>query len=327
MDSACGTTRATHIQMAVVVCTSGRTRSLEALVNSLVVANAGCGFNLYVIDQAYSIERSTLLKRLAERLPSGQVHHLPVDFVGLSRARNHGIWYSTEPIISFVDDDCVVSPQWSAATLRTLLESRTDGAFGRVLAHGTPVNITYVEHQSRWGRTWHATRVDGMRCDAVRPPTSPASIGTPCIPFAQLGSGNNMAFPRTTFLKYGTFDTRLGAGTPLHAAEDTEFQYRVLRGGGRLQYVPEMLAYHDGWRTLDDTYCLHNGYDVGVIAAFASYALQGDFFAARYVTSRVREHLRRRRWMIEHSLSNIPALSLVVQAIKAGWDLRVPFKG
>jgi GT2 family glycosyltransferase len=57
-----------------------------------------------------------------------------------------------------------------------------------------------------------------------------------------------MVVRRSTFLALGGFDERLGPGTPLRAAEDIDYNYRLLKAGYRAVTTPDVWVLHHQWR-------------------------------------------------------------------------------
>jgi glucosyl-dolichyl phosphate glucuronosyltransferase len=68
----------------------------------------------------------------------------------------------------------------------------------------------------------------------------------PCV-LDETPYGNNMAFRKIIFEKYGGFRTDLGPcpnGRNPQKAEDSEFGHRLSAGGERLRYEPSAVLYH-----------------------------------------------------------------------------------
>lgn len=55
--------------------------------------------------------------------------------------------------------------------------------------------------------------------------------------------GANMFFRREAFQKYGNISEKMRIGTEA-LAEDTEICQRILRNGGKLRYIPEVVVFH-----------------------------------------------------------------------------------
>jgi GT2 family glycosyltransferase len=89
--------------------------------------------------------------------------------------------------------------------------------------------------------------------------------------------GCNMAFRRTTVDAVGEFDVTLGAGTPAGSAEDTDYLYRALLLGLRIEYVPDVLVAHNhGRRCAEEVAQLKRSYARGRGALLTKYLLRAD---------------------------------------------------
>lgn len=177
---------------------------------------------------------------------------------GLSRARNLA-WRATDSAwVAFVDDDCRVLAGWSAALLDALGE-HPEAAFvsGDVAGAQSPaaagVEVTTFEvreravRAGRWTRPW------------------------------EIGFGVCMVVRRDWIERLGGWDEQLGPGvTDAPAADDMDFNFRLLRAGGIAVATPDMRAVHEQWRDPAAVARLHGGYATAW-SVFAMKTLrQGD---------------------------------------------------
>ena len=171
---------------------------------------------------------------------------------GLSRARNVGLATATTEWVAFVDDDCRPADDF-AARLRSVLAEHPEAA---LVAGDVPGDRAerddYVQASSfpvdreRWrrGRFTHPGRVAFGVLFAVR---------------------------REAARQLGGFDERLGPGVPdFPAADDMDFNYRLLRSGLIAYQTPLLRAHHEQWRDPAALPALHRGY----LAAWAGFAIK-----------------------------------------------------
>lgn len=160
---------------------------------------------------------------------------------GASLARNLG-WHATSAaVVAFVDDDVQVAPGWRSALAAAI--AGVDFVCGRVAVP--------------------PSQVGAERPVAVTP-------DVPRQPLGDLrGVSANLAVRRTALEGCGGFDERLGPGTWSRAGEDLELQDRLLLAGYSGLYAPEVLAYHDQWRSRRELVRLDYGYGVGAGARAA----------------------------------------------------------
>jgi hypothetical protein len=75
--------------------------------------------------------------------------------------------------------------------------------------------------------------------------------------------GCNLTMSRSVVELVGCFDTSLGAGQPIGAAEDTDFVYRAYRAGVPVLYNPSIVVFHyHGRRDLVRIRKLQKVYDI-----------------------------------------------------------------
>jgi GT2 family glycosyltransferase len=94
---------------------------------------------------------------------------------------------------------------------------------------------------------------------------------------ARLGYGVCFAVRRSVAAALGGWDERLGPGAPAFpAADDMDFNHRLLRAGHAAWVTPAVRAVHEQWRTAAELPELHRGY-LAAWCAFAAKTLRtGD---------------------------------------------------
>jgi glycosyltransferase involved in cell wall biosynthesis len=172
---------------------------------------------------------------------------------GLSYARNCGLEHATGKIIAFTDDDCTVAPDYL---------TRVERAYA---ADAGPT-------------------LRGGRVELGDPRDLPFTIKTDLAPQRFTGGhpggfihGCNLTMSRAALELVGRFDTRLGAGQPIGAAEDSDFVYRAHRSGVMVLYDPSILVFHHhGRRDFAEVTLLQEVYNLGNGALYAKHGL-GDW--------------------------------------------------
>jgi GT2 family glycosyltransferase len=223
----------------VVVCTRDRAAHLPTTLDALEDQREE--FSIIVVDQ--SVQEDAALQ--ARAASGGRLRIIRDTGQGLSRARNVA-WPQVETEwVVFVDDDCVVDQGWGTE-LGAVLAARDDVDFvsGHVGHPGqqepgrVPVTCFKVERERVRSGRW-------------------------TVPWA-IGFGVCMAVRHSAVERLGGWDERLGAGTSdFPAAEDMDFNYRLLRSGGTALATPRVRAEHRQWRTREDLPPLLAGYMQG----------------------------------------------------------------
>jgi glycosyltransferase involved in cell wall biosynthesis len=219
-------------RISVILCTYNRSqklaRALDSIARSQVAASVQ--WEVLVVDNNSKDDTRSVADIYCRR----DSKHFRYTFEaqqGKSFALNRGVQECSGDILAFVDDDIVVEPDWLSELTKPLAEPRWIGTGGRV---HLPDGFTPPQ--------WMATEGNASLISILAEfdqGTSPHELTIPPI-------GNNMAFRKEAFERFGSFRTDLGPtpGSQIRH-EDTEFGTRVMKGGGRILYVPSAIVRHD----------------------------------------------------------------------------------
>ena len=240
-------------QIWLIVCTRNRAESLPVCLNSIeqaAVANRAVEVELLIVDNG-STDATAAVLLAWQKSTSVRCRVLPAEQRGLSHARNHGLEHATGKIIAFTDDDCTVAPDY----------------------------LTQVEraYAADAGPT-----LRGGRVELGDPRDLPFTIKTDLAPQRFTGGhpggfihGCNLTMSRSALELVGRFDTRLGAGQPIGAAEDSDFVYRAHRSGVMVLYDPLIVVFHHhGRRDFAEVKLLQDVYNLGNGALYAKHGLR-----------------------------------------------------
>jgi glycosyltransferase involved in cell wall biosynthesis len=240
-------------QISLIVCTRNRAESLPVCLNSIeqaAVANRAVEVELLIVDNG-STDATAAVLLAWQKSTSVRCRVLPAEQRGLSHARNHGLEHATGKIIAFTDDDCTVAPDY----------------------------LTQVEraYAADAGPT-----LRGGRVELGDPRDLPFTIKTDLAPQRFTGGhpggfihGCNLTMSRSALELVGRFDTRLGAGQPIGAAEDSDFVYRAHRSGVMVLYDPLIVVFHHhGRRDFAEVKLLQDVYNLGNGALYAKHGLR-----------------------------------------------------
>jgi glycosyltransferase involved in cell wall biosynthesis len=242
--------------LTVAVCTRGRPDKVRATLDAL--DRGAPGTPLIVVDQGEQPEPA-LARRASESARMRVIHD---SGRGLSRARNIALRATDTEWIAFVDDDCLVAPDFASALTAELIgHPSADWVAGHVEGNGSEGDLPLVT-------TFPVERPLVRR-------------GARTLPGA-IGFGVLFCVRRATAERVGGWDERLGPGVPeLPAADDMDFNYRLLRGGGTAVLSPAVRAVHDQWRSPDEVVDLQRGYSRAWAGFCAKHLRQGDVGALR----------------------------------------------
>jgi len=233
-----------------VVCTRNRATHLHATLEPL---NAQINLPVLVVDQS-----DTPDPVLADRNASGALRLLHDQGRGLSRARNLAVSCLDSEWIVFIDDDCHVSDSF-ADDLRSVLRAHPHAAF-----------VSPRVDAPDDGRT------DGLLVTAFTIEEEVVRNGR-WIPPWRIGFGVCFAVRRDWAERLGGWDERLGAGTtPFPAAEDMDFNFRLLKAGGIAVATPRVGVLHAQWRSRSEIVGLFEGYATAAAGLACKHFRSGD---------------------------------------------------
>jgi len=152
--------------------------------------------------------------------------HAPELAGWMTRSRNAALRYVTGDIVSFLDDDVVVSRGWQQAVLTAFADETVAAVAGRT-RNLQPGEDVYERPVGR-------LLPDGTLTDGF------ASV-TPGIIEVDHGIGANMSFRREVLARLGGFRDDY-PGTAMR--EDTDVYLRIKRLGGRAVFSPDAVVDH-----------------------------------------------------------------------------------
>jgi glycosyltransferase involved in cell wall biosynthesis len=245
------------MKLSVIVATRNRAHAIAGCLDSIAASLANASLldaEIVVVDSGSTDDTPAVIEAWASASPV-QVQVLIEPTPGVSRARNRAIGAARANLLAFTDDDCRLSKDYVSQLLRHDAAD-TDLVLrgGRVELGDTsdlPISISMGPTLMRWSRKENSARHDRVYGYII---------------------GCNVMMRRALIERVGPFDERLGSGTNIPAAEDSDYGYRAYIAGATLEYVPDMKVLHYHSRktkaTGRDRLC---DYNVGNGALFAKY--------------------------------------------------------
>lgn len=217
------------MKVSVILCTYNRSESLARALASVARSQLpeSIQWEVLVVDNNSRDATRSVIVEFCRRDPS-RFRYLFEPKPGKSYALNAGIQAARGEILAFTDDDVTFEPAWLENLTAGLLNGDCAGAGGRTLPE----------------ESFSAPRWLGRGRRALGP-LAMFDLGEEPRELKEPPFGNNMAYRREVFEKYGFFRTDLGPcpGTEIRG-EDTEFGQRLVLGGERLRYQPTAIVYH-----------------------------------------------------------------------------------
>lgn len=200
----------------VILCTYNRCQSLAKALDSLAVQILpdSIEWEVLVVDNNSTDQTHEVCASYSQHHP-GRFRYLFEPRQGKSHALNAGIRDARGDVLAFTDDDVTVEPTWLRDLTTALHAGQCVGAGGRTLPDRMFSPPRWLPLQDRYA-------------------LGPLAVFDPCLAAGEINEppfGNNMAFRKQAFEKYGFFRTDLGPcpGSEIRS-EDTEFGRRLLDG-------------------------------------------------------------------------------------------------
>jgi len=210
----------------VVICTYNNARLLRRTLESLTGQNSGAGgLGVLVVNNNCTDETDEVVKDYTARIPRLRSTHETRQ--GLTWARLCGVNSSTASWIAFVDDDCLLEPNWVANAISFASKTPECGAFGgRVVLDWEEPPPAYVNSY----RYAFAEQDHGAALQRVE---------------WLVGAGmvvNRAALERSGWVRKQLLQDRIG--TRLVSGGDMEIALRIASAGLDLWYVPNCVLRH-----------------------------------------------------------------------------------
>lgn len=210
----------------MIVCTHNRSKQLKEACAAILELDYP-GFELLIVDNGSTDDTRLVAGEIACDRPD-VVRIIDEPEIGLSTARNTGLRHARGEVIAFGDDDAFPDRAW----LRTLAETLQQE---NVLVAGGPVEPIFAGELP----AWFSDRFLPYLAVWDRGPAVQR------LTYNEYPRGNNIAFRREVFDRFGGFTPHLGRkGSSLLSCEETELCLRVERAGGAILYVPGARVRH-----------------------------------------------------------------------------------
>jgi glycosyltransferase involved in cell wall biosynthesis len=213
-------------KISAIICTHNRDRYLAKAIDSLLTQTCD-NYEILIIDNA-STDNT---RQVAESyLSNSRVRYHYEAQVGLSVARNTGAKLSSAPILAYLDDDAIASPQW----LQTFIDAYHQDE--KLAISGGKVNLIWEDQPP----TWISENLSGN--------LGFYDLGDRPLRIEQPGltpRGLNYGIRRSFLDQVGGFDLNLGrVGKNLLSNEELHMTNLALQSGWHVSYLPEAIAGH-----------------------------------------------------------------------------------
>ena len=244
------------MQLDLVIPTLRRPSLLRALLTS--IARAAPARAMHVSITIVNNDEGPLVLEPEFLAPSYPVRILQERRPGKSAALNLGIAASPADFIGLIDDDEEVAADWFQVVERALDQGKFDFIGGRVVLQTSPPPLPWLPY----GYDAVLGSVDAGPNSLAYGPEFPGIL-----------MGGNAVISRAVLLRAGPYNTALGPRVDrrLLSCEDEDMYWRLIDGGARGQYLPDLIVYHHVHpdrlrRSYYRTWCFWNGASKAVMS-------------------------------------------------------------
>ena len=245
--------KADAVPVTVVIPTRNRGDSIVKTVETILL-NDYPYFELRIVDQSEDDLTEASLRPL---LSNPRVVYIRTATKGISAGLNIGISDAQSEFIGITGDDCEVHKNWLSELLNAFaLDRRIGIVFGNVLP---------CSHDSRAGFVPAYVRDNAILARSIY---EKHRLG---------GTSACMGVRRSMWQVLDGFDTMLGVGAPLKAAEDTDLATRALLSGYFVCETPRVTVTHHGLYEWEQRQTVLHNYWYGTGAALVKPIKRGQW--------------------------------------------------
>lgn len=216
-------------EIAAIICTYNRDQYLGAAIDSLLVQDYD-NFEIIIVDNASNDRTREVVE---SRLSHPKLKYIYEPVIGLSVARNTGAKATNAPIIAYLDDDAVASPQW----LKVLVTAYRNNE--KLAIAGGKVTLIWPEgiNPPLWispdlAAGLGAYDLGDQVVDINHPNLTPRGL--------------NYSLRQTFLEQFGGFDANLGRiGKKLLSNEELYMTELAIQKGWQVAYLPDALVAHN----------------------------------------------------------------------------------
>lgn len=219
------------MEISVVLCTYNRSEGLQKVLSNLArLTLPECSSCEVIVVDNNSMDDTKAVVEEFSRTRPGFFKYVLESRQGKSFALNTGIGLAKGKIIAFTDDDVELDRDWLVEITKAFESFDCIGIGGKIIAVWNCQKPRWYVESGPYKLMEAIVRLDLGE--------QPLELGKPVW-------GANMAFRRTVFEKYGLFRGDLGPNSENSIrGEDSEFCWRLLRGGEKVMYAPKVVVYH-----------------------------------------------------------------------------------
>jgi glucosyl-dolichyl phosphate glucuronosyltransferase len=244
--------------MDIVICTYNNANLLDKALTAIASQKVSKNYqwSVLVVDNNCTDDTITVVEKHINLQLIPGLRRILEQKQGLSYARLCGVKNTSSELISFVDDDCLLSENWVEKAIQFAATHLNCGAFGGKVVldwETTPSPILIKNSRNFAAYDRGETSKQLNRRNYLIP-------------------GAGLVIRRSAIEKSGWLDKQLlkgREGEKLSAGEDSEIVLRILNAGYELWYTPDCLLHHFiPAKRISETYLFNLMYGFGAAAPY-----------------------------------------------------------
>ncbi len=253
--------------VSVVICTKNRANKLAKCLSSVSHLKYP-RYEIIVVDSSSTPIESHKVKKLSKIFGANYFYESKI---GLSVARNRGIYQAKGKVIAFTDDDCVVDEKWLSCGVRHFKNPNVGCVIGRVEQDSDDLmSQIYGQLFPKSITDSNFSKIDFNHLIKF--------LAKRILSLFPSGVGCNMMIRKSLFNKIGLFDEKLGIGTV--GGEELDMFYRILKAGYSIIYDSSTVVYHKHeFRSFQELINILEGRERGCAYFWLKHARLGDLIA------------------------------------------------
>lgn len=224
----------TKPRLTVAICTYNNADLLDGTITSIAGQHelAACCASVLIVDNNCTDHTADVVQQHVDASAIPSLHRICESVQGLASARRCALRHCTTPYIAFIDDDCLLNPDWLQAAARFLHHHPRCGALG---GRVTPRWLTEpTDDLRRFARSYAAQ-------DHGDAPLLLPAPGAQCL----VGAGLVLSCRGVADSGWVDRPVLTGrSGTSLTSGDDSELVFRVRNAGYETWYTPAMQLEH-----------------------------------------------------------------------------------
>jgi glucosyl-dolichyl phosphate glucuronosyltransferase len=218
------------MKLTAAICTYNREKYLPQIFESIRKQTLSVDqFEVVLINNNSPGNTEELCGVFKSNNPTIAFHYFEEFQQGLSYARNRAIDEAKGDLITFLDDDAFIEPNYFEVLVREFSGNKNINALGgKILLH-------YEDGMPSWENKYLNSILGFFDMG-----NEEKFLTSPNYP-----RGSNMAFRISIFKEIGQFDTNFGrTGGNMMGGEEKELFNRIYKSGTLVKYVPSAVVYH-----------------------------------------------------------------------------------